>query len=53
MSNKQSWPDSEKNYDPFTSTGPMCRYAQDLKILMRVLSDSDAEKLNLDDKVKF
>ncbi|GBN84790.1 Fatty-acid amide hydrolase 2-B, partial [Araneus ventricosus] len=36
----------------FVSTGPMCRYAQDLPLLTRVLSDND-QRLQLDTKVNF
>ncbi|CAL1289236.1 unnamed protein product [Larinioides sclopetarius] len=36
----------------FVSTGPMCRYVQDLPLLTRILSDND-KRLQLDTKVNF
>ncbi|GFY73721.1 fatty-acid amide hydrolase 2 [Trichonephila inaurata madagascariensis] len=36
----------------FVSTGPMCRYARDLPLLLRILSDNDP-RIHLDEKVNF
>ncbi|GFY65852.1 fatty-acid amide hydrolase 2 [Trichonephila inaurata madagascariensis] len=36
----------------FISTGPMCRYAKDLPLLMKVLSENDS-RIKLDEKVDF
>ncbi|GFS45973.1 fatty-acid amide hydrolase 2-B [Nephila pilipes] len=36
----------------FVSTGPMCRYARDLPLLLKVLSDNDP-RIHLDEKVNF
>ncbi|GFU05974.1 fatty-acid amide hydrolase 2-A [Nephila pilipes] len=36
----------------FVSTGPMCRYAKDLPLLLKVLSDNDT-RIKLDEKVDF
>ncbi|XP_035221922.1 fatty-acid amide hydrolase 2-like isoform X2 [Stegodyphus dumicola] len=52
ISNKGTWPESDDEYDVFVSTGPMCRYVQDLLLLVRVLSDND-QRLKLDEKVNF
>lgn len=49
MSNTQ---DSIENLNPFTSTGPMCRYAEDLQLLVKVLSGND-KKLRLNEQVNF
>ncbi|GIY11313.1 fatty-acid amide hydrolase 2-B [Caerostris darwini] len=36
----------------FVSTGPMCRYVQDLPLLVKILSDND-QRLQLQEKVKY
>ncbi|XP_042902497.1 fatty-acid amide hydrolase 2 isoform X2 [Parasteatoda tepidariorum] len=38
--------------DDFISTGPMCRYAKDLSLLVRILSDN-SNKVPLDKRVNF
>lgn len=53
ISNIGFWPsegDEGDEIDKFVGTGPMCRYAQDLPLLARVMS---AERINFDKKVDF
>ncbi|CAL1289238.1 unnamed protein product [Larinioides sclopetarius] len=52
ISNKGTFPDSEDEFDQFVSTGPMCRYAQDLPLLTRILSNNSS-KIPWDAKVDF
>ncbi|GBN79311.1 hypothetical protein AVEN_4256-1, partial [Araneus ventricosus] len=42
-------PNVEDRTIEFVSTGPMCRYARDLPLLMKVLSDYD-QRLQWDTK---
>lgn len=51
--NKGFWPEDGEEYDQFVSTGPMCRYADDLPLLTRVLSGKSAEKVPFQTKVNF
>lgn len=53
ISNQKPWPNTNPNYDPFRSTGPMCRYVQDLRMLMRIASADDSRRLKLEEKVDF
>ena len=45
ISNGGSWPDAkalsvkEDDTDKFVGTGPMCRYAEDLPLLVEILSE--------------
>ncbi|KFM74294.1 Fatty-acid amide hydrolase 2, partial [Stegodyphus mimosarum] len=52
ISNRKYWPDSEGALDEILSTGPMCRYAKDLLLLVKVLSDND-RRLRFEEKVNF
>ncbi|XP_042909371.1 fatty-acid amide hydrolase 2-A isoform X3 [Parasteatoda tepidariorum] len=55
ISNYGSFPDDpeeDAKVDDFVSTGPMCRYAQDLPLLTRVLSGYD-KRVQWDKKVNF
>ncbi|GFR24820.1 fatty-acid amide hydrolase 2 [Trichonephila clavata] len=45
-------PEKEDRTKDFVSTGPMCRYVQDLPLLLNVLSGND-KRLHLDKKVNF
>ncbi|GFR01340.1 fatty-acid amide hydrolase 2 [Trichonephila clavata] len=47
-------PDRKKTSptDQFVSTGPMCRYAQDLPLVLKVLSANDS-RIKLEEKVDF
>ncbi|CAL1275219.1 unnamed protein product [Larinioides sclopetarius] len=42
----------ERTQRHFASTGPMCRYAKDLPLLLKVLSGDD-KRIRLDEKVDF
>ncbi|XP_042909373.2 fatty-acid amide hydrolase 2 [Parasteatoda tepidariorum] len=44
--------DEDALLDDFISTGPMCRYAKDLPLLVRILSDNN-NKVPLDKRVNF
>ncbi|KAG8196361.1 hypothetical protein JTE90_009579 [Oedothorax gibbosus] len=52
ISNQGTFPESDDEFDQFVSTGPMCRYAQDLPLLTRVLSKNH-NKIKWDEKVDF
>ncbi|GFR13604.1 fatty-acid amide hydrolase 2-A [Trichonephila clavata] len=58
VSNWGSFPFCHINYEQedntveFVSTGPMCRYAQDLPLLLRILSENDS-RIHLDEEVNF
>lgn len=52
VSNMGSFPESDDEYDQFVSTGPMCRYAQDLPLLLRVLSNN-SNNFKYEAKVDF
>ncbi|GIY64321.1 fatty-acid amide hydrolase 2-B [Caerostris darwini] len=52
ISNMGCFPDSDDEFDQFVSTGPMCRYAQDLVLLTRILSNN-SKKVNWNAKVDF
>lgn len=52
VSNKGTYPEVEtKEQDAILSVGPMCRYADDLKPLLRVIAGKEVDMLNLDSKV--
>ncbi|GIY64320.1 fatty-acid amide hydrolase 2-B [Caerostris darwini] len=44
--------EKEDRTNDFVSTGPMCRYVQDLPLLFKILSDND-QRLQLQEKVNF
>uniref|UniRef100_A0A2L2YIK7 Fatty-acid amide hydrolase 2 n=1 Tax=Parasteatoda tepidariorum TaxID=114398 RepID=A0A2L2YIK7_PARTP len=55
VSNKGDFPYIEgenEKLDEFTSTGPMCRYAKDLPLLLKILSNDD-KRLQLNKEVDF
>lgn len=49
--NSGQFPDATGNRQQFLCTGPMCRYAEDLKPLLAVMAGEGATSLNLDDTV--
>lgn len=49
--NSGQFPDATGNRQQFLCTGPMCRYADDLKPLLMVMAGESAASLNLDDPV--
>lgn len=44
--------DDEPNFLKYLVVGPMARYAEDLRPMVKVLSGENAEKLRLDEKVR-
>ncbi|GFY75255.1 fatty-acid amide hydrolase 2 [Trichonephila inaurata madagascariensis] len=52
ISNRGCFPDSDDEFDIFVSTGPMCRYAEDLPLLTRILSNN-FKNVNWDQKIDF
>ncbi|GBN24919.1 Fatty-acid amide hydrolase 2 [Araneus ventricosus] len=52
ISNKGEYPECSEVWDEIVSTGPMCRYAQDLPMLTRLLADNN-ENVKWDEKVDF
>lgn len=56
ISIQEPWPGDEDdiyNLDQFSSTGPMCRYAQDLRLLTEVLAGDTIAKIDWYKKVDF
>lgn len=56
ISVQEPWPGDEDdvgNLDQFCSTGPMCRYAQDLALLTEVLAGDTIAKTNWYKKVRI
>ncbi|XP_058465337.1 fatty-acid amide hydrolase 2-like [Malaya genurostris] len=52
VSNDGQYPDIvTEEADRFLTIGPMCRYAEDLKPMLRIIADKNAAKLRLDDPV--
>lgn len=45
------FPDATGNRQQFLCTGPMCRYAEDLKPLLKVMAGDNISSLNLDNPV--
>lgn len=46
-------PNLEEPVNHFFTTGPMCRYASDLKPMLKVMAGENATKLHLDQEVAF
>ncbi|XP_055372681.1 fatty-acid amide hydrolase 2-A-like [Condylostylus longicornis] len=44
-------PCTSDEHNSFLSIGPMCRYAIDLKLILKVISDDNSKYLNLDEPV--
>lgn len=51
VSNDGQIPESSGLQDNFVSTGPMCRYAEDLLPLLKIMAGPNADKLSLSQKV--
>lgn len=52
VSNDGQYPSAHsEDQNQLLAIGPMCRHAQDMKPILKVLADKNAEILNLDDKV--
>lgn len=52
VSNEGQYPEAVSDeQDMFLGIGPMCRYATDLKPMLRIIADAKAEKLRLDEPV--
>lgn len=51
LSHKGLFPKGSEAVDKFSTTGPMCRYSQDLLPMLRVMAGGNAFKLNLDSPV--
>ncbi|XP_056604586.1 fatty-acid amide hydrolase 2-B [Triplophysa dalaica] len=51
VSNDGQMPEFSGLHDDFVSTGPMCRYAEDLLPLMKIMAGPNADKLSLSQKV--
>uniref|UniRef100_A0A8C6XT87 Fatty acid amide hydrolase 2 n=1 Tax=Naja naja TaxID=35670 RepID=A0A8C6XT87_NAJNA len=47
--NDGQFPDAVGNRTNFLCTGPMCRYAEDMELLLRVMAGPNISKLKLDD----
>lgn len=52
ISNKGVFPEEDAIWDEVVSTGPMCRYADDLPLLSRLLADNN-KNVKWDEKVDF
>ncbi|GFT54549.1 fatty-acid amide hydrolase 2-B [Nephila pilipes] len=52
ISNKGVFPEESDIWDEVVSTGPMCRYADDLPLLSRLLADNN-KNVRWDEKVDF
>ncbi|XP_015173756.1 PREDICTED: fatty-acid amide hydrolase 2 [Polistes dominula] len=52
VSNDGQYPSAHsEDQNQLLGIGPMCRFAQDMKPILKILADKNADKLNLDDKV--
>lgn len=52
VSNEGQYPEAVSDeQEMFLGIGPMCRYATDLKPMLRIIADANAEKLRLDESV--
>uniref|UniRef100_A0A8C5SLV9 Fatty acid amide hydrolase 2 n=1 Tax=Laticauda laticaudata TaxID=8630 RepID=A0A8C5SLV9_LATLA len=51
--NDGQFPDAVGNRTNFLCTGPMCRYAEDMELLLRVMAGPNISKLKLDDPVSL
>ncbi|XP_076371380.1 fatty-acid amide hydrolase 2-like isoform X2 [Tachypleus tridentatus] len=53
LSSMGKYPPAHESICSYLTTGPMCRYASDLKPLLKVLAGNNASKLHLDKKVNL
>ncbi|XP_063169577.1 fatty-acid amide hydrolase 2 [Candoia aspera] len=51
--NSGQFPNAIGTRTKFLCTGPMCRYAEDLELMLRVMAGPSISKLKLDDKVSL
>ncbi|XP_007422714.2 fatty-acid amide hydrolase 2 [Python bivittatus] len=51
--NNGQFPDAVGPRTDFLCTGPMCRYAEDLELMLRVMAGTNISKLKLDDEVSL
>ncbi|XP_042258355.1 fatty-acid amide hydrolase 2-B [Thunnus maccoyii] len=51
VSNENQYPPSSGRQNEYLSTGPMCRYAEDLLPMLKIMAGPNAEKLSLNTKV--
>lgn len=51
VSNEGQWPQPHGLLGDFLGVGPMSRYASDLRPALKIMADSNASKLNLDEPV--
>ncbi|XP_076828814.1 fatty-acid amide hydrolase 2-B [Brachyhypopomus gauderio] len=51
VSNVGQYPPSSGLHDDYLSVGPMCRYAEDLHLMMRIIAGANADKLSLSSEV--
>ncbi|XP_064193916.1 fatty-acid amide hydrolase 2-A-like [Anguilla rostrata] len=51
VSNEGQYPPASEQQQSFLCTGPMCRYAEDLLPLLRIMAGPSAEKLSLSSEV--
>ncbi|XP_055055856.2 fatty-acid amide hydrolase 2-B [Misgurnus anguillicaudatus] len=51
VSNDGQFPETSGLQDDYVSTGPMCRYAEDLLPLLKIMAGPNTDKLSLSDKV--
>ncbi|XP_053199330.1 fatty-acid amide hydrolase 2-B [Scomber japonicus] len=51
VSNENQYPPSSGTQEDYLSTGPMCRYAEDLVPMLKIMAGPNAEKLSLNTKV--
>ncbi|XP_054715337.1 fatty-acid amide hydrolase 2-A-like [Uloborus diversus] len=53
ISNEGRWPPVGEEYGQFLSTGPMCRYVEDLPLLTKILSGDRLHRMRTEEKVDF
>ncbi|CAN7939775.1 unnamed protein product, partial [Ixodes hexagonus] len=52
VSNDGLFPNLGETLSGYNGTGPICRYAQDLPVMLRIMAGPSAPKLRLDEKVR-
>ncbi|XP_061619398.1 fatty-acid amide hydrolase 2-B isoform X1 [Phyllopteryx taeniolatus] len=53
VSNENQYPPCTGRHDEYTSTGPMCRYAEDLLPMLKIMAGPKAHMLSLNEKVEL
>ncbi|XP_034533141.1 fatty-acid amide hydrolase 2-B [Notolabrus celidotus] len=51
VTSEHQYPPSTGRHEEYVSNGPMCRYAEDLLPVLKIMSGPNAHMLNLDEKV--